>query len=226
MKVIIHSEMEQNTDEWYKIRSGKMTGTGATFATSKGRNDKGIAVTFQKYIWKKAGEIVTDAVNFDEYGSASMQRGNALERPARQAYEEYSYNVVNQVGFVQLGNYLGVSPDGLVGLDGGLEIKCLEHAGHMQVVDTGKADKEKDFIAQVQFSLFVTKRKWWDRVYFHPEFKEKSLIVNRAFPDPDMQELFEEKTKYFISEMERLTSLCNTSKPNLTIQLENSLKIA
>src|SRR5690606_14826759 len=121
------------------------------------------------------------------YTNADMERGNELESLARAAYEMERDVTVEQVGFVEYSKYVGGSPDGLVGEDGGVEIKCHDDAGHLKFLLNGEDEIDSKYKWQVQANLLITGRKWWDYISYNPNFK-KSLVVIRIEPDQLMHE--------------------------------------
>lgn len=105
--------------------------------------------------------------NLDEdVGSQFMQRGEALEQGARDFYEMRQELDVTEVGFVlREDRRAGCSPDGLVGTEGGLELKCPSPAVHIGYLLDGMGDAYR---AQVQGCLMITGREWWDWLSYHP----------------------------------------------------------
>jgi hypothetical protein len=96
-----------------------------------------------------------------------MMRGTLHEPYARDRYAEHNGVEVQQVGFVirdEWGIRLGASPDGLVGEDGGIEIKCPRAKAHIQTILSGQVPAHN--MAQVMATLLVTGRDWWDFVSF------------------------------------------------------------
>jgi len=110
------------------------------------------------------------------------------------------------MGFVGLNDYVGFSPDGLVGDEGGIEIKCLLAKAHMFVIDNPTVF-DKGFWAQIQFSLAISGREWWDLVHFNPSFKKNRLIIRRILPDPATIERFLLCASYYEQEIKRLVKL-------------------
>lgn len=100
--------------------------------------------------------------------TAAMERGLLLEPAARAFYEFETGRDVQQVGFIFLdeARLIGCSPDGLVGNDGGLEIKCLSGAAHVECLLTRTVPDE--YLPQIMGCLWITGRKWWDYVSYHP----------------------------------------------------------
>jgi hypothetical protein len=99
--------------------------------------------------------------------SDDMMRGTLHEPYAREKYAEHNNVTVQEVGFVirdECGIRLGASPDGLVGEDGGIEIKCPRAKTHIQTILSGQVPAAN--MAQVQATLLVTGREWWDFISF------------------------------------------------------------
>jgi len=109
--------------------------------------------------------------------SQFMERGQELEEQAVAWYEMQHDVTVDRVGFCLLDDRrAGCSPDGLIGTDGGLEIKCPSaavHVGHLLDVDAGR------YTLQIQGGLWITEREWWDFVSYHPTLPVASLRVHR-----------------------------------------------
>ena len=104
--------------------------------------------------------------NLDEDASQFMERGSALEEGAFDFYEMRQDVDVERVGFVLRDDRrTGCSPDGLVGADGGLELKCPSPQVHLGYLLDGMGDAYK---AQVQGCLLICEREWWDWLSYHP----------------------------------------------------------
>jgi len=168
-----YNDITQGSEEWHELRKLKFT---ASKATPVGANGAGLKTLVAELVAKA---IVPENPE-DRYVSPEMQRGNDLEPIARTAYE-FKYGVdVEEVGFVERDKYVGFSPDGFVGKDGLIEIKCRNNAKHLTFMLTGKIDSSE--FNQCQFALFVSGRKWVDLIYYNPDFRN-SLIISRIVPD-------------------------------------------
>jgi putative phage-type endonuclease len=168
--------MTQRSEEWQFIRKGKVSGTQA----------KGMMGTSPARItamYENLGESLKVGVDSDEYESP-IARGNRLEPEAREAYELQTGRIVDEIGFAEheTENQLGNSPDGLVGDDGAIEIKCPEHTNYMRYwlnleeIDGRIAyvgiNKEipKDYLWQVaQYFLVNEKLQWLDFIVYNPD---------------------------------------------------------
>lgn len=197
MNTVKEYHMEQGSPEWEAIRLGKMTGSKADLFLVDGKSKNGFGTGALTYIYRKIGEAVTgDAGEFG--GSPSTDRGNSLEPLAIESYKEKNwFHEIRLVGFVELNSFVGCSPDALVGEDGMLEVKCPEHPEFVRMLVTGELKDHKKYMAQIQFNLFVTGRRWCDYVVFHPKFGASSLHVTRIDRDETMVAKFQSKAKAF-----------------------------
>ena len=118
----------QGSDEWLEARLGKFT--GSDFHTLMGNSQ-----TKKTILLKKAAERITgkraDACKFS---NIHTERGHELEEEARAEYSIQNLVLVQEVGFIELNDIVGSSPDGLVENDGGLEIKCKDNHTHLQAI--------------------------------------------------------------------------------------------
>ena len=167
-------DCEQGTDSWHQARLG--IPTASMFATVMAVGVKGgKSLTRVAYLNKLAGEILTGDP-MENYVSADMERGKLMEDEARDLYTfETGFEPV-RVGFVRNGD-AGASPDSLIGDNGGLEIKSA--APHIQVarlLDGGLPSEHK---AQVQGSLWICEREWWDFCSYCPRLPLLRVRVHR-----------------------------------------------
>ena len=129
---------------------------------------------------KLAGELLVDEVE-ESYMTASMERGTELEPYAIEAYTEHTLTNVEPIGFMMCEGY-GCSPDGVVGTDGIIEIKCPSQATHTEYLYNNKLPTK--YVQQVQGCLFVSGRNWCDFVSFNPNFKDGyKLFIVRVYRD-------------------------------------------
>ena len=99
-----------------------------------------------------------------------------LEAEAREMYEFITGQTVVQVGFC-LSNGCGASPDGLVGDNGILEIKCPLIYTHVSYLLENKVPT--DYFQQVQGQLAVTGRQWCDFMSYYPGLKPLIIRATR-----------------------------------------------
>lgn len=171
----IFNNIDQGTPEWHAIRAGIPTASNfdKIIKANGSRSDQA-----KTYIHQLVGERLLGHAE-DGFKSEWMERGTELESEARALYEFISGNDVCQVGFMRLGYpSCGCSPDGLVGDDGGLEIKCPKLSTHIKYALSGKLPS--DYHRQVMGSLFVSGRKWWDFMSYYPGLDP---FIVRVYPD-------------------------------------------
>ena len=202
MSVLV--DVEQRSDEWLKLRCGVATASCfdriITPATGK---PSASAVAYRRELL--AEWLTGQPVSIKESGW--MQRGTEMEPEARAFYEFEADAEVTEAGFVFLDErrLIGCSPDGLVGDDGLVEIKCP--APHTHVGYLIDAKLPTAYIPQVQGALWVTGRKWCDFVSYHPEME--SLIVRVRRDEPyiaKMATLIEAFVKTMLEERQILLS--------------------
>lgn len=170
-------ECDQGSEEWFAARMGIPTASMFSTVMAKGR-DGGTSATRKTYMLKLAGEILTGEP-MDSFSNHHTERGHALEPDARNLYA-FMHDVDPQVvGFIRNGQK-GCSPDSLVGKNGGLEIKsCLPHIQ----VERLLADRlPPEYVGQVQGSIWVAEREWWDFTSYCPGLP---LFVTRAYRDEE-----------------------------------------
>lgn len=149
-------DVEQNTPEWFALRLGVPTASNFGKIMVQNAERKGRA----KLLRQLAGEIIT-GVPAENFKSAAMDRGNAMEAALRDQYEQSAFNVT-RVGFVRNGKF-GCSPDCLVGEDGGAEFKSMAPDLMIELIEQG-SPLPTEHRAQIQGNMMVTERKWWDLV--------------------------------------------------------------
>lgn len=163
---------QQNTPEWESCRLGKLT---ASEAQAIGNNDSGLKTLCLKLV----AQLLTGKQE-KGYFNSDMERGHELEMEARNAYELETDNEVKTVGFCKLDESVGCSPDGLIGDDGLIEIKCFKDTNFLEYMLSEKVDTGYEW--QMQMQMYVTDKKWCDYVVYNPNFK-KSLIIKRINRD-------------------------------------------
>ena len=114
---------------------------------------------------------------------------------------------VNEVGFVELNNWIGSSPDGLVGDDGIIEIKSPDN--HTFLYNCNKAYIKPEYKTQIQFNLFTTGRKWCDFILYNPKF-DKPLKIIRINRDDEFIDKIKKTTDEVIKEINDIINQFNS----------------
>jgi putative phage-type endonuclease len=190
--------MKQGTDEWFQARLGKVT---ASRVIDIVKGARGYRASRENYIAQIVAETLTGQP-LDSFTTPAMERGKDLEPLARSAYEAVTLRRVQEVGFVEHPeiNGLGASPDGLVGDDGGIEIKCPNTATHLDTLLHGTI--KRDYIYQMQTCMMCTNRKWWDFVSYDPRMPDKHAIkIIRVERDEEMIDEITRETGSVLAEV-------------------------
>ena len=169
--------MEQRTDEWYAARLGRAT--ASNFGKVLAKIKTGEAADRRNYRAQLVIERLTG--NRQEgYSNAAMQWGTEQEPFARIAYMADRGLDVQEIGFIQHETLMaGCSPDGLIGTDGLIEIKCPVSATHIETLKTQHMPLEH--MPQVQGQMWIAGREWCDFVSYDPRMPEKlQMFVQRV----------------------------------------------
>lgn len=193
MTLTIYDELEQGTEAWLQARAGIVTAstigqliTAKTVKPAQNDAARGLYATL-------IAERITGRVDPVQQNRA-MLRGTLLEDEARKEYEKL-HGPVEQIGFGRREyptHTIGASPDGLIGDDGGLEIKSPSQKTHVQTVLSNRIPAYNR--AQVQASMYVFGRAWWDFVSYLPG---EPLFIIRDYPDLAWQDAIGEACTAF-----------------------------
>lgn len=199
MKII--ESVQQGSNEWLELRLGKVTASKFSDVMTNGKG-VGLSATARSYMIRLISEILRgEPMPFFE--NEAMKWGTETEPQARAMYELKNNIDVKEVAFVELNDFVGVSPDGLVGDDGLLEIKCPNTETQIKRFLYG-VGLPKEYEAQVQGQLWVTGREWCDFVSFDPRIDvNASYIQTRVYRDEEYIETLEKKVMAFVEEMKK-----------------------
>lgn len=188
-------DVKQGGSEWGALRLGIVTASEMKLlVTPNGKVRTGEGV--ESYLYRKVCERV---LGFSpESGSWAMEQGTILEAEARPWYA-FSRDVdVATPGFCTTDDgLLGASPDGLVGKDGGLEIKSFQPCHSLEVLM--KNEVPDGNIVQIQTCLIVSGRKWWDFVSYSRQFPN---VVIRCTPDEKIQKAIRDAHASFLTKFD------------------------
>lgn len=171
--------MEQGSPEWHQTRVGKIT--ASKMAALMARTKSGPAASRKNMIAQLAIERLTGQ-EVENFKNDSMRHGNETEPMARMEYEMQTGNTVTQIAFVDHPEIqmVGCSPDGLVGDDGLVEIKCPTAMDrHMKTIM--KEDFGSEYRWQRQHQLFVTGRDWVDAVSYDKRYPPHLQLSTKRF---------------------------------------------
>jgi putative phage-type endonuclease len=200
--------LQQGSDEWKTARLGHVSASCVADVMAKGKS--GEAATRAKYKSKLIAERMTGQSQ-DSYSNAAMEWGVEQESFARMAYEVSRETFVDKTGFWKHPTiaWLGVSPDGLVGADGLVEIKCPNSSTHVDYLRANKVPA--DYYKQIQCQLWVTGRNWCDFISFDPRMKNErnKLFIVRTERDEELIAEMEQEVLKFLAEIEDITNNLN-----------------
>lgn len=171
-----HTDIEQNSVDWAVLRSGKVTASEMDAIISplgKAREGEGVTTYLaQKLCEKWTGGPLAQLNVFD------VEQGRILEERARPAFEFHTGLEVSRVAFVETDcGRAGCSPDGMIGRESGVEIKCPRLDTHCRYLMQGALPKE--YAAQVQGSMFVTGTKEWHFFSYNRALPPLHIVVKR-----------------------------------------------
>lgn len=193
--------MTQGDDAWIKARLGKVTASRMADVTARLKNGSWGA-SRDNYI----AELVVERLYgqpYPQYVSAAMISGTEREPDARAAYAFATNTEVIEVGFVPHPSIemTGASPDGLVGSEGLVEIKCMEPKGHIKTLHQDyKIDD--GYIKQMQWQMACTDRQWCDFVAYNPHFEQEALQIIRVYRNEEVISYLERDVRAFLADVD------------------------
>ena len=192
--------MIQGSDEWFAARLGKVT--ASRIADLMARTKTGWGAGRANYMAELLCERLTGQTA-DRFTNAAMQWGTDTEPQARAAYEFLSGNAVAEVGFVDHPRIAmsGASPDGLVGDDGLVEIKCPNTATHIETLLSETVPGK--YRMQMLWQMACTGRGWCDFVSFDPRLPgDMQLWLCRITPAAGEIDAVESAVAEFLAELD------------------------
>jgi putative phage-type endonuclease len=196
----------QGSEAWLLARAGHCTASRFADVLAKIKTG-GEASSRRNYRIQLVTERLT-CQPVEGYKNSAMEWGNEKEPEARDAYEARTGVLVEQTDFLThpAVEWCGASPDGLVGDEGAIEIKCpYVSTVHVETLMAGGAPS--DHIPQIQGVLWVTGRQWCDFVSFDPRMPEHlQLHVHRVARDEAYIATLAEEVQRFLAEVDELAA--------------------
>lgn len=190
---------EQRTDDWFAARVGKVT--ASAIAKVMARTKSGYGADRTNYHAQLVTERLTGKPT-DGFTNAAMQWGVDTEAEARTVYAAHIGDIVPEIGFVDHPSIrmTGASPDGLVGFDGLVEIKCPNTATHIATLDGAPIDRK--YLLQMQWQMACTERHWCDFASYDPRLPEAMrLHVRRVERDESLLSEIGDEVMKFLAEV-------------------------
>jgi len=174
--------VQQNTDEWFNLRLGKIT--SSNFDKIMANEGKAFGNPAQEYAQKVALETITGVRDERGFKGKYFEDGHIIEPIAIQAYEIENFTEVTNGGFNQI-DYFGDSPDGNVGKDGCVEVKGVIQNTQWKRIKKGGYDLSYKW--QICGHIWLGDKEWCDFISFCPEMPvNKQLYTYRVHRDEDM----------------------------------------
>lgn len=191
---MLRYEFEQGSDEWCEIKLGVVSTSNFDKVLNQGTG-RGL------FMRKLVAERLTGTSQVG-YSDKNMETGKELEGFAREHYKDLKGCQVEQVGFIKRDDWVGASPDGLVGAEGLIEIKCPIPSTHIENIL--KAKMPACYIPQVQGQLWVIEREWCDWISYCPFIKDRPFFNTRIFRDEKYIKVLEIAVGEFVTEMKEM----------------------
>ena len=199
--------MKQGSEAWIQARLGRATASRISDIIAKTKS--GYSTSRENYMVQLALERIT-GVQADSYTNAAIQWGRDTEPLARAAYEVHAGVLVEEVGMIEHPRIAmaGASPDGAIGADGLLEIKCPNSATHVNTLRSRKPSGE--YVTQMQWQMACTGRAWCDFVSFDPRMPDGlQLFVTPIARDPDRIVELEREVELFLEQVDAMVRELN-----------------
>ena len=202
----------QGTTEWKLQRLGLVT--ASRIADVMARNRGGFSATRQGYMMALITERLTGEP-MQTYSNSAMDWGREKEGEARAAYAARTGSIVEEVGFIRHPTLeAGASPDGLVGTDTIIEIKCPNTSTHIDVFMADQAPTK--YIPQMQWQMACTGRAWCDFVSYDPRMPAHlRLYKTRVERDDALIASIEKEVTAFLAELEAKIAALNATAERL-----------
>ena len=195
--------VEQNTEEWFELRRGKIT--SSNFATIMANYGKSFGNPAIQYAQRVAIEGKTN-VTIETFQSEWMEKGIELEQEAREAYQMETFVDVLPGGFAEKGRF-GSSSDGLA-RDGLIEIKCVKYNTHFERLIKGGYDSKYQW--QLRGQMWVYDKPWVDFVSYCPDFPlNKQIYISRVERDKEAEDHMIARLNQFVSQVDTFINILN-----------------
>jgi putative phage-type endonuclease len=197
--------VEQGTEGWFADRLGKVTASRLADVLAKTKT--GYSASRNNYMTQLVLERITQN-RAESFSNAAMLHGTEQEPFARAAYEAHTGQMVEEVGFIPhpVIDLAGASPDGLVGDDGMVEIKCPSSSTALEVWLThsqGGNPVDAKYYAQMQWQMRCADRSWCDYVVFDPRMPAKAqLFIFRVERNDDWLKIAEDEVITFLADVD------------------------
>jgi len=203
----VFHDVEQNTDEWLYLRSGKFNASSITDLLS-GKKTKGYNDAIKRVAVER---LSNEPVESSFFGNGYTERGHELEPLARKEYEDLTFSVVENGGFVQFTDWVGASPDGIMSDNSGIYGTEFKAPGYSKFLEYLLDPNQllKDHYKQVQAQIYVCGFEWVDLVAYYPMYK---LVKVRVERDDEFMSLIENEIEIAKEKVNELIEIIKTHR--------------
>ncbi len=198
----LNLEPERPNEEWLIQRLGKLTGSQIPKIVKRTKDKKGWQLSdgmvcdnlLYRIAWERFLTVESEGLNRLSVNSKPIEHGVDYEAEGIAKYEEVQEVEVNRTQvYHTLTDYFGGTPDGFIGEEGMVEVKCPWNGGnHLKTLFTGEI-YNPEFYIQIQSYLLITGRKWCDFVTYDPDMPEGlNISINRIERDEELIEAIKE----------------------------------
>ncbi len=215
MTIIHHFELIQHSDEWRQARCGLLTASEMDLIVTPAKLEVANNEKMRNHLCELAAQRITQYVEPTWFGG-DMERGIIDEIDAKQLYRTH-YAAVEDCGFItndRWGFKLGCSPDGLVGTDGGIEIKSRAQKYQLETISNDTMPR--DFLIQVQSTLLITEREWWDFISY---CSGMPMYTKRIYADEPVQKAILQAAHVFHTALDARLKIWNDRINDKNIRL-------
>lgn len=202
---------EQGTPEWLSERAGKVT--ASRMADLMAKTKTGYSASRANYMADLIAERLT-GVPKQGFTNEAMRWGTETEPQARAMYELETGLTVLETGFIPHPTLegCGASPDGLVGENGLVEIKCPNTATHIETLRGAAIDRK--YVLQMHWQMICTGRDWCDFVSFDPRLSPaKQMMIQRVERNAELCEDITAEVTAFLAELNQTIEQLNQLYP-------------
>lgn len=199
MRVI--TDIEQGSQEWLDLRLGKVTASRIKDVMTNGKGGA-LSKAAESYMIELVAEILTGTPK-PFFENDAMRWGTANEPVAKAMFELREDIEVDEVAFIEHSEFIGMSPDGLIGSDGLIEIKCPNTSTQIKRALSG--DYSSDYKAQIQMQLWVSDREYCYFLSYDPRLDcGASYLLEKVERDDKYISDMKEKTESFVEQMKAM----------------------
>ena len=190
----------QRSQEWFAARCGSLGASQLADALAKTKSGWGASRANLR------AKLVVERLTGQQeegFASSAMIWGQEKEEEARIAYSFMTGHDVTEVGLYKHPTIIGThaSPDGLVGDDGCIEIKCPNSATHIETLKSNLVAHK--YLLQMQWQMRCADRQWCDFVSFDPRMPDHLMLyIQRVQRDNDMLAILESEVAAFLAEVD------------------------